>query len=277
MPVADDELENKERALRATLRSLSPVLVAFSGGVDSSLLARIAGEETTGSLAVTVDSVFLSRDERIAASALAGEIGIAHCFERFDPLADPVIRGNDPERCYHCKKAIFTRLKERALAGGFSAVVDGGNVSDRDDYRPGMRALEELGILSPLAAAGFDKPDVRELSRRLGLGGYDRPAAACLASRIPYGVALDAESLILVGEGEAALRRFGFTTVRLRLFGRTGCIELGAADLADMSRLADNRAAIVSTLAGLGCDRVTLDLAGYRTGSLNEALKMHPK
>lgn len=268
-PMDFGSLDEKERRLRAFVRDAGRPLVAFSGGVDSSLLAKIARDETPAPLAVTVDSVFLSDREREEAERLAGRIGIEHRFERFSPLDLDEVRENGLDRCYYCKKAIFGRLGEIAAAEGYGAVLDGGNVSDLGDYRPGRRAVEELGIDSPLARAGLVKGDVRALSRRLGVPGADRPAAACLASRIPYGRALDAESLRRVATGEDMVRRLGFVTVRLRLFGKMACIELGGEDFSRLPLLLERREEVTAELLALGFDRVVFDLSPYRTGSLN--------
>lgn len=265
-----DLLREKEEKLRRAVRAAGSVVVAFSGGVDSTLLARIARDESKRCLAVTLDSVFFTRSERGTAVRLAERIGISHRFEEFDPLAIPEVAANPPRRCYYCKKAVYSRLLEIATTEGYDAVLDGSNLSDLRDYRPGYEAVKELGIFSPLVDAGLDKDDVRTLSMLLELDGFERPAAACLASRIPYGVRLEPDDLRLVERGEEFLRDLGFVTVRLRLFGRMACVELDADDLNEPKFIARRRREIVETLKEMGFERVLLDMEGYRTGSLNK-------
>ena len=265
------KLGTKVRALEDWLRAQGSVAVGFSGGVDSSLLAVVAARVLgRRALAVTLDTPLLARAELRAARALARRFGLRHRVLRVNVLAHRALAANPPERCYHCKKLDFTRIRALARAEGFACVCDGSNVDDLGDYRPGRRALAELEVQSPLQAFGFTKADIRAASRRLDLPTADQPAMACLASRIPYGVALTRRDLAIIERAELALRGLGFRQLRVRLHGDVGRIELAPAEL---GRALRQRQAIVRRLQAAGLRQVTLDLAGYRMGSLNEALR----
>jgi uncharacterized protein len=264
-----DPLQAKYERLTALLAGIGPLAIAFSGGVDSTLLLRVAREVLGDDvLALTVDTALSPRREMGEAERLAALLGVRHERVGCDVLQLPLVAGNGPERCYHCKTALFRLLLERAAAQGFTVLADGSNRDDLADYRPGRRALQELGIASPLLEAGFTKAEVRELSRRLGLPTWDKPAAACLASRIPCGTPLTRERLGQVEQGEEVLLGLGIRGGRVRHHGEVARIEAAEADLSRLCE-AGLRQALVAGLTTAGFRFVTLDLAGYRTGSMN--------
>ncbi len=261
-------LDAKERALRSQLRSLGGAVVAFSGGTDSALVLKIAHDELPGSaVAVTAVSPSLASGELEEARALAQLIGVRWTSIETREVEDPRYLANTDARCYFCKSEVYARLVEYAHSQGIGHVVDGLNLDDLVDRRPGRRAAEEQGVLSPLVSAGLTKAEVRELSRRLGLPTADKPALACLSSRIPYGTPVTLAALGRIDRAEALLRGLGLRQVRVRHHGDTARIEV---DPADIGRVAGMREAIVGGLKKLGYAYVTLDLEGYRTGSLNE-------
>ena len=260
----------KVLALMEWLRAQGGVAIGFSGGVDSTFLAAVA-QRTLGkkTLAVTLDTPLLARSELREARALARQIGIRHRVERINVLENPNIAGNPPDRCYWCKKIDFTRIFEIARATGIACVCDGTNLDDLGDYRPGSRALAEVGSQSPLKLLGFTKADIRAASRKLGLPTAEKPAMACLASRFPYGEQITQRGLTTVERAELALRALGFKQLRVRLHGDVGRIELPPNEL---RRALAQREKILRQLKAAGLRYVTLDLEGYRLGSLNEAL-----
>ena len=269
-------LTEKHQRLKTLLESTGGALVAFSGGVDSGLLLKVAVDVLGDrALAVTAVSPIHSAFEAEEATCLAGEIGARHRLIEVNPLADDHVAANPPDRCYHCKRALFTGLMELARQEGLGAVVEGSNVDDRGDYRPGERALAELGVRSPLREAGLTKAEVRELSRELGLSNWEKPPYACLATRIPYGEQLTSKRLRRIDAAERFLREMGLKQVRVRDHGPIARIEAPPADLETLAR-GENRARIVSQLRSLGYDFVSLDLEGYRSGSMNVGIQLPP-
>lgn len=266
-----DALDLKERRLEEILSRCDSVVLGYSGGVDSTLLLSkaldVLGPERV--LAVTAASVTYDPDEVDEAVTLAELLGAPHETLRSTELEVEGFIRNPPERCYYCKTDLYGDLRELAARRRLRTVIDGSHAEDALDYRPGLRALDEQGIVSPLKEAGFTKEDVRELSRRLGLPTADKPANACLASRFPYGEAITAEGLERVGRAERVLREAGFPIVRVRHHGDVARIEVPSAD---RGRLLASAESIVPELKRLGYVWVSCDLEGYRSGSMNEAL-----
>jgi uncharacterized protein len=272
---------SRKRAPAAKLAKLERIvarcggaLVAFSGGVDSTLLLSVAkdalGEKL---LAVTIAFPAVPAAEVRRTKALTRSLKVRHLVVRADDLADLArFRDNPPDRCYHCKKAILSRLATIAQALGFPCILEASNVDDLGDYRPGRRAVKELGARSPLVEAGISKADIRALSKERGLPTWSMPSAACLASRIPYGEPITREKLGRIERGEAYLAKLGFGAARLRHHGDLARIEVPVAEI---PRLAGGalRGRIAARLKALGFRYVTFDLEGYRSGSLNEALR----
>jgi uncharacterized protein len=265
-----EDLERKLAALRQLLSEMGRVVVAYSGGVDSSFVLKVAhdclGDDV---VAITESSASLPDGELQEAMRLAAEIGVRHIVIEGCEFEDPRFVANDPLRCYYCKGSLYDQLTEYAAQHGYTAIVDGSNADDAGDYRPGLRAVAEHGVRSPLREVGLTKDEVRALSRELGLPTWDRPASPCLASRVPYGTAVTPEVLDQVGEAEAALRRLGLRRLRVRHHGEVARIEV---DAEAFPLVLDRREQIVADLRRAGYAYVTLDLAGFRSGSLNEVL-----
>jgi uncharacterized protein len=261
-------------ALRAGLRRIGPMVVAFSGGADSAFVAWVATEALGADhvLCVTAVSPSLAPEELADCRALAAEWGLRSAEVPTDELADPDYSANDGSRCYHCKASLLEALGPVAAGenGGSGAkVVLGVNLDDLGDHRPGQQAAAERGALFPLVEAGFTKADVRSWSQRLGLRTWDKPAAACLASRVPYGTPVNLGTLRSVAEAESGLRSLGFRQLRVRHYGDTARIEVPAEDLA---AAVARRLDVVRAVRRAGYRYVTLDLEGFRSGNLNDGL-----
>ena len=273
---ASETARAREGALFERLRAWPSIVVAYSGGVDSAYLAyaatRALGDRA---LCVTADSASYPERHRNIAIETAQRFSFHHEIIRTDELQKPEYRANNTDRCYHCKHELFTHLTALASGRGFAAVADGNNADDRGDYRPGRRAAREFGVVSPLDEAGLTKSDIRELSHEAGLPYWDEPASACLSSRVPYFSEVTEEKLAAIERAEQALRQFGFRVLRVRHHGDIARIELGRDE---MVRAVEPAMAerIDRAVRGAGFKFVTIDLKGYRLGSLNEGIALTP-
>ena len=266
------EQKNKLDRLREVLSDLGSLAVGFSGGVDSSFLLSVAKEELGDRvIAVTAADASVPERELEEAKAFCHERGIRHIICRVDPLKEEGYRKNGPDRCYFCKHGIFTEIKRIAKENGIEYAAEGSNMDDLGDYRPGLKAVEELSVKSPLREAGLYKADIRSLSKAMGLPTWSKPAYACLASRFVYGEEITEKKLQMIDRAEQFLIGLGFLEERVRMHGNIARIEVSPADI---PRLAseDIRSAVYEEFKKLGFLFVTLDMKGYRTGSMNATI-----
>lgn len=272
----ESQLERKLSQLKESLRNMGSAVLAYSGGVDSSFLLKVAvsvlGDRV---LAVIARSATYPDEELSQAIELAEKLGARYVVIDTDELSDPRFSSNPPDRCYYCKHELFGKLSTIAHEKGFGRVIDGSNVDDLRDTRPGARAAAELSVSSPLKEAGLTKSEIRQLSRSAGLPTWSKPAQACLASRFPYGSQIVASELRKVAVAEGALRKLGFSQVRVRVHGETARVEVLPEELEELLS-PGKRAAVVDELKKAGFFYVSIDLEGYRTGSMNEPLGAGP-
>jgi len=270
------ELAAKERALFDALSSMEHVIVAFSGGTDSAYLAwaahRVLG---ANAVAITADSASLAESHKRDLEAFVAQFGIPHEYIETSEFDNPDYVRNAPDRCFHCKDELFTRLAEVGDARGYRNIVYGVNQDDLGDYRPGQNAAKKHEVAAPLADAGLSKAEIRELSRIAGLPTWDRPASACLSSRIPYGTPVTIENVKTVEAGEEEIKALGFRQFRVRFHGEVVRIEVARDEMARALNL-EMAAAFTRIFKGLGFKYVCLDMEGYRQGSLNEVLNLKP-
>lgn len=265
-------LQEKYQQLQAIFKEMDRTLIAYSGGVDSALIAKVA-QDVLGDrvLAITAISPSLLPEELVEAEEQAASMGISHEIVETQEMENPNYTSNPINRCYFCKSELHDTLKPLALERGYPYVVDGVNADDLRDYRPGIQAAKERGVRSPLAEVGFSKLEVRELSKQLGLSWWDKPAQPCLSSRFPYGEEITLEKLQRVGRAEIYLRKLGYRNLRVRSEGQTARIELPPEKIQEFIMNTD-LSQVVKDFQNYGFSYVTLDLEGYRSGKLNQVL-----
>jgi len=273
MNLLEKTAAEKERKLLEILASMESAIVAFSGGVDSAYLAVVA-QQALGerSLAVTGESPSYPDHQRRMALEVVEQFRLAHRFVRTEEIENPEYLKNHPDRCFHCKSELYTRLKAVSADGGFRVILDGANADDRMDFRPGRRAAKLMGVRSPLEEVELTKAEIRLLSEKRKLPTASEPASACLASRVPYESPITIQKLDQVEKGEEALRRLGFRHMRVRHHDSLARLEFAPDELA-RALAPEVRAILVTEIKKLGYRFVTIDLEGYRTGSLNEVLE----
>ena len=259
-------METKLTQLKSLLDGLGSVVIAYSGGIDSTLLASVANEILGDrALAVTASSPIHASSETTQAWSLARQLGIRHITIETSEMDNPLFVANDPQRCYYCKRGLFAQLKRIADEEGLSFVIDGTNYDDLQDFRPGRKAAEEFGVISPLSEVGLTKADIRSISQNRGLPNWDKPSLPCLATRFPHGTTITVELLARIADAEQSLAKLGLSQFRVRHHGPIARIEVSNADMAlftdDKIRLR-----VVKELRALGYSYVTLDLEGYRPG-----------
>jgi len=263
--------QDKLADLRQMIAKKEKILIAYSGGVDSSLLASVAGDVLKeNALSVILDSETLPRSELLHAEELARSLGLNFEVRKCSLLSLEGFVNNPPNRCYFCKKASFGELFSLARDRGIDCIADGLNISDYGDYRPGIAACREMGIWHPFVDAGISKKDIREIARNMGLSFWDKPSSACLSSRIPYGEKICVDRLLMVEQAEDFLKSLGFIQVRVRAHGKLARIELPEEDL---QRALNSRVGITRILKSIGFLYATMDLSGFRSGSMNEMLE----
>lgn len=268
----DKELDNKFLSLKRSINKMGSAVIAFSGGLDSSFLLKVSHDILgENALAVTATSQTYPLWEFEEAVKIAEDIGVRHMIIESNELQIEGFKENSIRRCYYCKKELFSKLSEVAKREGMNYVLDGTNVDDKGDYRPGMEAAKELGVRSPLMEAGLGKQEIRDLSKEMGLMTWDKPSFACLSSRFPYGEEITAEELEVVGKAEQFIKSLGFKQVRVRHHKKLARIEVSPEDM-NLLMGSNLKSKIVSELKRLGYIYVTVDLKGYRTGSMNEVL-----
>ncbi len=269
-PDIDVSLAEKDVKLRSLIKGYSSLIVAYSGGVDSTFLAGVADEVLgSKSLAVTSRSPSVAPEELEAASELATKRGWRHLIVNTDEMNDPRYLANDGRRCFFCKTELYTHLDKVAGDEGITKVANGANTDDLGDYRPGMEAAKNFEVVSPLVEAGMTKQDIRDLSKRMDLPTWDKPAQPCLSSRIPYGTMVSVEALGMIGKAEKGLRELGFGVVRVRHYDDVGRVEI---PLDDFDRFEMVRAEASAIVLGAGYESMELEPKGFKSGGLNASL-----